>query len=126
MNHADTSLEYFAQLQKHRQIGKLDLVSNRRYIDTSEFWKDQFDKIYQEKRDLERKLHLLEERQRQHDKLPLNNLDQGSSTTNKRKRPAEHQEIGEQLQRQHVGPTDSGQDILLTLGSYSKHSLSSV
>ena len=124
--HADVGIEYYAQLQKHRLTGRPESNSNRRYIDTSEFWKEQFDKVYQEKKNLERKLYILEERQRQQDASPLIHQEQETPIANTRKRPAEDRDFGCYPERRHTDAVvTTEKDMLLTLSSYSMLCLAS-
>jgi len=117
---ANVGIEYYTRLQKHRRHGKLESNSNRRYIDTTEFWKDQFDKVYQEKKELERKLYRLEERQRQQDSRHSNDQEHEALIVNARKRPADGGEFDGNREGQHKNTAAVDQDILVTLSSYSK------
>ena len=66
--------DYCQQLRKSIKNGQPIIVDGLRYVDTCEFWKDQYTKIHLEKRALEDKVQMLEhERQK-----PLMNIhDQG-------------------------------------------------
>ncbi|KAE8444895.1 hypothetical protein EG329_014143 [Mollisiaceae sp. DMI_Dod_QoI] len=57
--------DYIQQLRKHVKTGQPVPRNELRYIDTAEFWKDQFTRLHQEKKELEDKVHCLEEAQRQ-------------------------------------------------------------
>ncbi|KAK2629322.1 hypothetical protein QTJ16_000142 [Diplocarpon rosae] len=57
--------DYVQQLRKHIRTGRPVPREQLRYIDTAEFWKDQYDKIYQEKKVLEDKFRCVEEANRQ-------------------------------------------------------------
>lgn len=57
--------EYCQQLRESIKSGQPIEIGTLRYIDTCAFWKDQYTKIYQEKKELENKVHRLEEAQRQ-------------------------------------------------------------
>ncbi|RKF83148.1 hypothetical protein GcC1_006001 [Golovinomyces cichoracearum] len=55
------TFEYCEQLRKHIKIGKSTPKGRLRYIDTVEFWKDQYTKIHIQKKELEDKVHSLEQ-----------------------------------------------------------------
>lgn len=57
----DRGAEYCQQLQKHIRIGKPFTSNQPRYIDTVEFWKDQYSKIHSEKRALEDEIQHLKQ-----------------------------------------------------------------
>lgn len=59
------SPEYCQQLRQSIKTGQPISGNALRFIDTCEFWKDQYTKIHLEKKGLEEKVHRLEERQRQ-------------------------------------------------------------
>ncbi|KAI6712851.1 hypothetical protein JHW43_004668 [Diplocarpon mali] len=62
--------DYIQQLRKHVRAGRPGPREQLRYVDTAEFWKDQYDKMRQEKGGLEDKVRCLEEANRQlRDKL---------------------------------------------------------
>lgn len=57
-------LDYILQLRKHIKLGR-EGEEQHRYVDTAEFWKDQYDKILGEKRAWEAKAKsLVEDRER--------------------------------------------------------------
>ncbi|CZR57302.1 uncharacterized protein PAC_07191 [Phialocephala subalpina] len=56
--------EYFQQLRKHVKLGQPVPRDDMRYVDTAEFWKDQYSKLHLEKKALEDKVHCLEEARR--------------------------------------------------------------
>ena len=59
------SLDYCHQLRKRIKSGRSILnEEDHRYVDTSEFWKDQYTKIHLEKKGLEDMVHKLEEERR--------------------------------------------------------------
>ncbi|TQS38097.1 hypothetical protein Golomagni_01404 [Golovinomyces magnicellulatus] len=55
------TFEYCEQLRKHIKIGKSTPKGRLRYIDTVEFWKDQYTKIHIQKKELEDKVYSLEQ-----------------------------------------------------------------
>ncbi|PBP18532.1 hypothetical protein BUE80_DR010673 [Diplocarpon rosae] len=57
--------EYVQQLRKHIRIGRPVPREQLRYVDTAEFWKDQYEKMYREKKELEDKVRCVEEANRQ-------------------------------------------------------------
>jgi hypothetical protein len=52
--------EYFLQLQEHIRQGKPTAEGKHRYIDTAEFWREQYSKLYSEKKAMEVRLARLE------------------------------------------------------------------
>jgi hypothetical protein len=61
----DVGVEYFQQLRNSIKAGQPVSTDGLRYIDTCEFWKDQYTKIHLEKNVLQDKIHRLEEARRQ-------------------------------------------------------------
>ncbi|KAI9051318.1 hypothetical protein LZ554_004365 [Drepanopeziza brunnea f. sp. 'monogermtubi'] len=59
-----TGADYIHQLQKHVKTGQPVLKEQMRYVDAAEFWKDQYDAIYREKKGLQDKVQCLEEANR--------------------------------------------------------------
>ncbi|RKF54859.1 hypothetical protein OnM2_094036 [Erysiphe neolycopersici] len=53
--------EYCDQLRKHIKVGKPSIARKPRYIDTVEFWKDQYTKIHKQKQELEDKINCVEQ-----------------------------------------------------------------
>lgn len=55
-----TFQDYCLLLQKHIKLGKSPTAGEHRHIDTVEFWKEQYSKLYLEKRKLEERIARLE------------------------------------------------------------------
>ncbi len=72
-------VEYLQLLQKHIKRGKPVSKDQMRYIDTCEFWKDRYTEMYLEKKNMEDKLHCLEEVNRLRSGSPQNNDEEDSS-----------------------------------------------
>jgi hypothetical protein len=83
-----TGRDYCLQLQKC--IKSHRTTPSNRYVDTSEFWKEQYSKIYQEKRALEDKVHRLEALTLCR---PENREDEQTTSNGSRKRPPESEDI---------------------------------
>ena len=96
-------------------------IDGLRYVDTCEFWKDQYTKIHGQKKVLEDRVHCLEEAQR----LVRESVHSDGSIdeviiVNPKKRPAPMQEVEER----HSGDDDLAlafsEDSILRLSSYSE------
>ncbi|POS82775.1 hypothetical protein EPUL_005742 [Erysiphe pulchra] len=55
------TFEYCDQLRKHIKVGKPTIAQKLRYIDTVEFWKDQYTRIHKQKQELEDKINCIEQ-----------------------------------------------------------------
>ncbi len=66
--------EYCQQLRKSIKTGQSIIFDGLRYVDTCEFWKDQYTKIHLEKKALEDKVQMLEHGRQ---KLLMNIHEQG-------------------------------------------------
>lgn len=111
------SSDYCLQLQARIRSGLGIPVDTHRYVDTPDFWKDQYHTLYLEKKALEGKVLQLEEAQ--HTWAELDNscvsLDERS-----RKRPALSEEVEGRLEGQEEDAIPVDQDIALRLSGYSK------
>ncbi|KAG9247282.1 hypothetical protein BJ878DRAFT_205551 [Calycina marina] len=107
--------DYHAQLGKFQRAGKPSAEQDHRHIDTSEFWKSQCHQLYQEKKDLERKLQVLEEKQRQQE-TGAAAQDYEITPVVPRKRPWASVETCVERQEKDVSASD--QDIIYTLSSH--------
>ncbi|KHJ32695.1 hypothetical protein EV44_g5909 [Erysiphe necator] len=55
-----STAEYCDQLRKHIKVGKPATTSKLRYVDTVEFWKDQYTRIHKQKEELEENINCVE------------------------------------------------------------------
>ena len=109
-----TGKDYCLQLQKCIQNHRT--TPSNRYVDTSEFWKEQYSKIYQEKKALEDKVHRLEALT--HRRVENRQEDEQTTSNGSRKRPPESEDIERWINNQQADHL-LDQDIVLALSSYS-------
>jgi hypothetical protein len=138
------SAEYCQQLRKSIKTGQPLSIDGLRYIDTCEFWKDQYTKIHLENRALQCKILALEQKVQQstsvsfektHDQAnhsegrmeggdlpvePPENIGRQDIETS-RKRPAQFEEHGAGYHEQGYVAFSSSDDICLSLSNYGKH-----
>ncbi|KAF4636782.1 hypothetical protein G7Y89_g1282 [Cudoniella acicularis] len=134
-----STLEYYQQLRKRIRNGRNVPDAERRYIDTPEFWRDQYTKVHLEKKALEDKVLRLEEERRllkegigredsQGDdshpltvRQPLGGpQDYDKSTSNSRKRLAPHGDRAqfEEQERPELRFKLLSEDNILRISSY--------
>jgi hypothetical protein len=75
---SDINLDYCQQLRKRIKTGKKVQEDEHRYVDSTDFWKDQYQHIHHEKKLLEDKLHQLQEAKRLLGDSPHNQSDSSS------------------------------------------------
>ncbi|KAN0110452.1 hypothetical protein V8E51_006839 [Hyaloscypha variabilis] len=133
--------EYCQQLRKSIKTGQPLSIDGLRYIDTCEFWKDQYTKIHLENRALQCKILALEQKVQQstsvsfektHDQAnhsegrmeggdlpvePPENIGRQDIETS-RKRPAQFEEHGAGYHEQGYVAFSSSDDICLSLSNY--------
>lgn len=122
----DLFTEYCTQLRTNIQKGSGLSAADRRHIDTTEFWKEQYTKIHVEKKALEDKIRCLEEHQRSQRQPDSNEHDIQSALDRSRKRRPSTQNVEAWLDDQEdpdsadqEDPDSANQDVLLRLSSYS-------
>jgi hypothetical protein len=117
--HLLTSLEYCLQLRANIQTGRDTFAANPRHIDTPEFWKEQYSKIYKEKKELEDKIHIIDEEQRLRRESDRDEFGCEAGLTISRKRQALSQDV-ETVVDGEDDLVAHDQDVVLRLSSYGK------
>ena len=136
MSCIDLAAEYCQQLRESIKSGQPIALGTLRYIDTSEFWKEQYTKILLEKKELEDKVHQLEEAQRQLQENPHRpndssyiNLNEGHQVFDpvgdegSRKRPAQSAEDEMEEDGQAAFSLHPVDKHFLTMNSYGNRSI---
>ena len=93
---------------------------NFRHVDGCEFWKDQYERIHQENKELKDKVRLLEMRQRVSERIPSPDLGDQEGGRSSTKRPADFEGVEEWLEDQEWEVGSPIGDKYLRLSSYSR------
>jgi hypothetical protein len=135
---ADAAVEYCQQLRKCIKTGRPVLIDGLRFVDTCDFWKEQYTKIHLENKALQDKVHRLEQAglklpetphgQYTHHMLHISSGqflpepgDVGrTDTEGSRKRPAPVAEDREEYQEQGYMDFSSSEDICINMSNYGK------
>ena len=136
---ADLTTEYCQQLRKSIKTGQPIIVDGLRYVDTCEFWKDQYTKIHLENKALEDKIHMLQHGRQKllmnlHDQSNLQNHETTSSRALEgcrefgpmergpsRKRPSSTVEDIAGDQGQDYIDSSSSEENCMRMSTYGKH-----
>ena len=118
-----TMNEYTTELHKAIAPNAATTSTPKRHVDTCGFWQGLYEKSYQETKDLQGKLRVLEERQRILERPQSPDLGERGGKTSSKKRPVGLEEVEEWIENKgddHVIPIG---DDYLRLSSYSKFSI---
>lgn len=110
--------DYLTEL--HRSIAPNSASIPKRHVDSCEFWKGLYERSYQEVKDLQGKVRVLEERQRIFERSQSPELGGYDGNRSSRKRPAGLEEVEEWIDSEGADSIIPIGDDYLRLSSYSK------